>query len=315
MGVETPIEGIWSLNENWPLTGESRRQGDDHLRLIKDAILKTFAAINQPITATDEELNVLAGALISTAELNYLQGVTENIQDQINSPNIARLNQLNVFTKQQAIKHPTSASINFVDAGTDALGNSLHGFMVRRYDGTNAGFFAVIPNSNLVRIYAYDATGTLFSLLLEGVYGAKKLALTATDLFWGGDKVALQNDVDVLQSAVALKTDFFVYTGAINSTVGVASLTIDTGFGTTDFVYGISYCQRTDGISSTNLSLYSRIGTYVGSHQFGRAAENYSGNPATPSVPTAGRIALTLKDHVDKDSRGIQIKVWARKNI
>lgn len=40
---------------------------------------------NVPVTATSSELNILDGALVSTAELNYLSGTTSNVQTQLNT--------------------------------------------------------------------------------------------------------------------------------------------------------------------------------------------------------------------------------------
>ena len=100
MPVESPINGIWSLDENNPLTTDSRRQGDDHLRLIKDAIKKTFPSVNAVVNATDEDLNLLAGLVaagITQSELLYLDGLTGNIQNQIDDPTIVRTDQANTI--------------------------------------------------------------------------------------------------------------------------------------------------------------------------------------------------------------------------
>lgn len=62
MGVETtPIAGIWALNENWPEGSDSRREGDDHSRIIKEAVKNTFPQIDNVVNASDEELNFTVG--------------------------------------------------------------------------------------------------------------------------------------------------------------------------------------------------------------------------------------------------------------
>ena len=71
--TSTTIEG---LDTSWPISGDFINQGDDHLRLIKSVLQSQFpgAAGNgfaKAITATEDELN-------------YLGGVTSNIQTQFN---------------------------------------------------------------------------------------------------------------------------------------------------------------------------------------------------------------------------------------
>lgn len=67
MGVENP-SGIFDLNENWPGTTETRREGDDHLRLIKKSILLTFANVITNTDVSGEELNYLASVVAGVAK-------------------------------------------------------------------------------------------------------------------------------------------------------------------------------------------------------------------------------------------------------
>lgn len=76
MGLEAGTT-IASLDVTWPLSGDYIQEGDNHLRLIKSVLKAQFpgAALGGfavPITASE-------------AEINYLSGVTSNIQAQINS--------------------------------------------------------------------------------------------------------------------------------------------------------------------------------------------------------------------------------------
>lgn len=59
------------LNAAYPEAGSTAREGDDHLRLLKSVLLGTFPYIAGPVTATH-------------AELNYTDGVTGPLQDQLN---------------------------------------------------------------------------------------------------------------------------------------------------------------------------------------------------------------------------------------
>ena len=73
-----PIESgttIANLDKNWPLGSDDVFEGDDHLRLVKSVLKSQFPGsagqgFNIPIDATENEIN-------------YLQGLTGNIQDQI----------------------------------------------------------------------------------------------------------------------------------------------------------------------------------------------------------------------------------------
>lgn len=71
MTVETGTT-ISELKSNWPLPGDLTNQGDAHIRLIKAVLKAQFPGagglgFSEPITATE-------------AEINFLEGVTGNIQ-------------------------------------------------------------------------------------------------------------------------------------------------------------------------------------------------------------------------------------------
>lgn len=71
MGLEsaTYISDLVSTN---PAAGDAKSQGDDHIRLLKSAILNTFPSITGAVTPTH-------------TELNYVDGVTSAIQTQIDA--------------------------------------------------------------------------------------------------------------------------------------------------------------------------------------------------------------------------------------
>ena len=58
MGLEAG-EFIADLVSNWPLPTDKRREGDDHLRLIKKVLKNTFPNLNGPVTSTPAKLNNL----------------------------------------------------------------------------------------------------------------------------------------------------------------------------------------------------------------------------------------------------------------
>ena len=56
MGLEV-APYIADLTETWPLSTDKIRDGDDHLRLIKNAVKASFPNIDAPVTATPAQLN------------------------------------------------------------------------------------------------------------------------------------------------------------------------------------------------------------------------------------------------------------------
>ncbi len=69
MGIET-FEYIDDLNAANPTATDNVSEGDDHLRGLKTTLKNTFPNVTGAITATE-------------AELNYVDGVTSNIQTQL----------------------------------------------------------------------------------------------------------------------------------------------------------------------------------------------------------------------------------------
>ncbi len=67
---------ISSLNKDWPLNTDQVLQGDDHLRLLKSVLLSQF---NGGADGLSEVVNANA------EEMNFLVGVTSNIQDQLDA--------------------------------------------------------------------------------------------------------------------------------------------------------------------------------------------------------------------------------------
>ena len=68
----TGTKYIDDLNSSNPAAGDNVSQGDDHIRGIKNVLKTTFPSIDGAITATD-------------TELNYVDGVTSNVQTQFNA--------------------------------------------------------------------------------------------------------------------------------------------------------------------------------------------------------------------------------------
>jgi hypothetical protein len=70
MTVES-VTYISDLNATYPAAGDSRSEGDDHIRNLKTGIKATFPNVSGAVTPTH-------------TELNYVDGVTSAIQTQLN---------------------------------------------------------------------------------------------------------------------------------------------------------------------------------------------------------------------------------------
>jgi hypothetical protein len=100
MALETAsyINGLVATN---PTATDTVAQADDHIRLIKAAIKATFPNVTGAITATQAEINKLDGFTgtvtdlnyakdlratgVTSTEFDYLDGVTSNVQTQLNT--------------------------------------------------------------------------------------------------------------------------------------------------------------------------------------------------------------------------------------
>ena len=82
-----------------PASTDGLAQADDHLRLIKSTIKNTFPNLTGAVTATQAQLNAtlpsanvtylaaLVATGVTSTEFDYLDGVTSNIQTQLNTAN------------------------------------------------------------------------------------------------------------------------------------------------------------------------------------------------------------------------------------
>ena len=95
MGLET-VTYISDLNPLWPLGSDPKSNGDNHVRNLKSSLLNTFAAITGPVTVTQ-------------LEINYLSGVTSNVQVQLNAkaPQQARRSPALSFCRLQRPSAPS----------------------------------------------------------------------------------------------------------------------------------------------------------------------------------------------------------------
>ncbi len=305
MPVETPVNGIWDLNENNPLTSDSRRQGDDHLRLIKDAVKKTFPAITAAISADATEINKLNGVTVSTAEINYLAGVTSNIQTQLNDPTIMRTNQNNVITGGYLEIDENEFRID------RSLSTTTKDFLkFRSATQVDQWKFRVVRSSDPTVPLALDILNNAAGIVLRIRQNAAALELTSADLFFNGFAMASQAFVDALIATCAKNDDFLVIEHNFSTVATVTTFTLDTGWGTTDFVWGLSGVKRSDG-SDPNIRI---IGTDDADFKQHINTDNTLLEPTEPAQAAAGQVNFSVRGDVG-GTIGWSLRFWARKNI
>jgi hypothetical protein len=157
MGLETgtTISQLVSTN---PLGSDLRSQGDDHLRLIKAILKAQFPGVgglgfNIPITAKE-------------TELNFLTGVTSNIQTQLNTltTNVAKLNA------------PSGTRIVFYSAaaptGWTIVGGLTNRILVNGSGGTTGGVAThnVITGCNVVASHTHTINPSSISTGAAGTH-------------------------------------------------------------------------------------------------------------------------------------------------
>ena len=152
---------IQDLVTSNPAGGDDRSTADDHLRLIKFVLKETFPNANGAINPTVAEFNKLVGLTASTAEMNYLAGVTSAIQTQLNA------------------KLSTSGLL----AAILAVDGSGSGIDADTVDGVHAASFLLSASYTaadvLAKLLTVDgAASALDADLLDGQHGAYYLDLT-----------------------------------------------------------------------------------------------------------------------------------------
>jgi hypothetical protein len=141
MGLESSTPGyISDLDKTWPLFTDPRSQGDDHLRYIKSVLKNTFpGALGQGFNAP---------ILVDETELNFLQGVTSNVQAQLDAANTRPLCIVDRGSVNYAgLVANTPLKIPF----TDVIFDSHSG-----WDAVN--FWYTVPINGIYRVTAQSGT-------------------------------------------------------------------------------------------------------------------------------------------------------------
>ena len=159
MALETAtlISGLNPLN---PAATDGLAQADDHMRLIKSTIKTTFPNITGAVTASHTEINHLDGYLgdvvdfnylvdlhatgVTATEYDYLDGVTSNIQTQINAISTELVNDSSpqlgatLDTNGHAIQFGSSKWTIELDTGDNDLNFKYNGTTVFKLASTGA---------------------------------------------------------------------------------------------------------------------------------------------------------------------------------
>ena len=139
MGLEAPTGGKFYIHElvvTNPTSTDFRREGDDHIRLIKKALKDTFPNVQAEVRTSANELNSLKnmGGKNVAEELDKKADVTE-------LEKYGPLDQVNIWTKAQRAQIPGATSIPQDTGNIANLGNmSQANFFIFDVDDNISGW-------------------------------------------------------------------------------------------------------------------------------------------------------------------------------
>tara|TARA_B110000503_G_scaffold99357_1_gene148669 strand:- start:3270 stop:3923 length:654 start_codon:yes stop_codon:yes gene_type:complete len=144
MGLETAtyIEQLVTTN---PLGTDSKSQGDNHIRLLKNVLQTQFPSLGQAaVNATAAQLNVLTEITASSTEINKLDGVTSTTA-QLNLLNTVPVSRTSLYDAVYPIgciyQSTVSTSPSTLFAGTTWTAFSA-GRVLAGYDSSDTDFAA-----------------------------------------------------------------------------------------------------------------------------------------------------------------------------
>jgi hypothetical protein len=206
MGLEIATY-ISQLDKLAPLAGDQRKQGDDHLRLIKAVLKNTFPGVGgqgfaSPITAKE-------------TELNFLAGVTSNIQAQINALKVA----LSAASGTRLIAYQAAAPTGWTNLGLGA-----NYVLVSGTGGTSGGGGGVSHNivTGCTVVASHTHTVNPSSVTTSNHAGHSHLAGVATNISTPG------GDFNIPFLSYSGDTNATSVAGAHTHTVDIPSTTTST---------------------------------------------------------------------------------------
>lgn len=114
MGLENPINQISDLNSSWPLGGESKSSGDDHLRGIKKAIKSLLGAAGLMQLGFPDK-STMNGAVLVGDGTGFIKKTMAELKVLLGLENVANVDQQNA-------SNLTSGTVPDARLPTNALG-------------------------------------------------------------------------------------------------------------------------------------------------------------------------------------------------
>lgn len=152
----TYISDLVSTN---PTSSDNLSQGDDHIRLLKSTLKATFPNVSGAVTADHTELNKLDGLTASTAQLNYVTGVTSAIQTQLDNLSSSKAPLANptftgtvVLPSTTSVGNVSSTELGYLDGVTSAIQTQIDGKANTSSLGTAAFINVGTSANNIVRL-------------------------------------------------------------------------------------------------------------------------------------------------------------------
>ena len=172
-----------------PVLTDSRSEGDDHIRNIKDALLRDFPNINAIVSATP-------------AELNYLVGATSNIQTQLGNIDSSQYVNGSIDTIHIADLNITTAKIADVNVTTAKIAD-------------DAVTTAKVLDANITfaKIVSASATNKILGRVTGGAGAFEEVTLQTT----------LSSSDEAIPTSKAVRDDIVALVNAVGGFVAIAS--------------------------------------------------------------------------------------------
>lgn len=142
MSVETALYPS-QLNTAWPLASDMVSEGDDHIRLLKTVFKTTFPNVAGAISATD-------------VQINFLAGVTSSVQSQIDSKG-AKAGQ--AWTGTHDFSGATAVSVPTLAQATSTTGAASTAFVQNEWATRLPNYTGPITASTTQLNYMVGVTG------------------------------------------------------------------------------------------------------------------------------------------------------------
>ncbi len=258
MALETAtyINGLVATN---PVSGDQKSQGDDHLRLIKSAILATWPSVTGAVTPTH-------------TELNYVDGVTSGIQGQLDlKAPLANPTFTGVPAAPTAEAGATGAQIATLDyVIATSLSASLPGQTgnagkILSTDGTNGAWYATLDGSVVSLLSGGDIVGTTETQTLEAktletpIFQDSTDATKKANLILSGITAGQNRNITLADENMTLFTGYARLLSKVTAS-NSATVDLETTFDSTYDEYIIEVSGLNIQTTSTDLRVRFKIG-------------------------------------------------------